>query len=64
MPFGRIIRQYFQNVNTLFKSLMSQKIEKQQKKSLKYTVMTPPLHQNERNLAFGLLVAGMSVKAL
>ena len=43
---------------------MSQKIENQQKTSLKYTVMTPRLHQNERNRAFGMLVAGISVNAL
>ena len=43
---------------------MSQKIENQQKTSLKYTVITPCLHQNERNRAFGMLVAGMSVNAL
>ena len=64
MSFGRITRQYFQYVNTLFKSLMSQKIENQQKTSLKYTVMTPSLHQNERNRAFGMLVAEMSLNAL
>ena len=64
MSFGRIARQYFQYVNTLFKSIMGQKIENQQKTSLKYTVMTPRLHKNERNRAFGMLVAGMSVNAL
>ena len=64
MPFGRITRQYFKYVNTLFKSLLSQKIENQQKTSLKYTVMKPCLHQNERNRAFGMLVAGMSVNTL
>ena len=64
LSFARITHQYFQYVNTLFKSLMSQKIENQQKTSLKYTVMTPRLHQNERNRAFGMLVTGMSVNAL
>ena len=64
MPFGRITRQYFLYVNTLFKSPPSQKIENQQKTSLKYTLMKPCLHQNERNRALGMLVARMSVNVL
>ena len=34
------------------------------KTSLKYTVITPHLRQNDRNRAFGMLVAGTSVNAL
>ena len=64
LPFVRITPQYFQYVNTLFKSHMSQVIENKQKMSLKYYVMTPCLHQNERNRAFGMLVAGMSINVL
>ena len=64
LPFVRITCQYFQYANTLFKSLSSQEIINQQKTSLKYTVITPRLRQNERNRAFGMLVAGISVNAL
>ena len=64
MPFGRITCQYFQYVNTLFESLLCQGIENQQKTSLKYTVITPRLRQNERNRAFGCLVAEISVNEL
>ena len=64
LPFGRISCRYFQYVNTLPRSLLSQDIENQQIPSLKYTVITSRLRQNERNRAFGMLVAGNSVIAL
>ena len=56
--------QYFQYVNTLFRSLLSQEIENQQITSLKYTVVLPRLRQNERNRAFSMVVAGTSEKEL
>ena len=43
---------------------MSQDIENQQITSLKYTAITPHLHQNERKRAFGMLVAGNSVNVM
>ena len=61
---GRVSCHYFQYVNTLFRSLLSQDIENQQITSLKYTVITPRLRQYERNRAFGMLVAGTSVNEL
>ena len=36
----------------------------QQTTSLKYTLITPRLRQNQRNRAFGMLVTGMRVNAL
>ena len=41
---------------------MSQDIENQQMTSLKYTVITPRLCKMSENTAFGMLVAGNSVK--
>ena len=62
---GRVSCQYFQYVNTLFRSLLSQDVESQQIRSLKHSVIiTPRLRQNERNRAFGMLVAGTSVNEL
>ena len=43
---------------------MSQDIENQQVTSLKYTVITSRLRQNERNRDFGILVVGTSVNKL
>ena len=60
-PLRTVSYQYFQYVNTLFRSLLSQDIENQQITSLKYTVIMPRLRQNERNRTFGMLVAGTSV---
>ena len=48
----------------LFMSLLSQEIENQQITSLKYTVVLPRLRQNERNMVFGMLVAGTSENEL
>ena len=45
-------------------SLLSQEIENQQITSLKYTVVLPRLRQNERNMVFGMLVAGTSENEL
>ena len=59
LPSSRVSCQYFQYVNTLFRRLLSQDIENHLVTSLKYkyTVITPRLRQNERNRAFGTLVA-------
>ena len=56
---SRVSCQYFQYVNTLFRSLFSQNIENHLITSLKYTVIT--LRQNDRNRAFGMLVAATRV---
>ena len=64
LPSGRISCRYYQYVNTLPRSPLSQDIENQQITSLKYTVITSRLRQNERDRAFGMLVAGNSVIAL
>ena len=45
-------------------SLLSQDIENHEITSLKYTVITPRLRQNERYRAFGMLVAENSVNEL
>ena len=54
----------FQYVNTLFWSRLSQDNENQPISSLKYTVITSCLFQNEPNRAFSMLVVGTSVNAL
>ena len=61
LPSSRVSCQYFQYVNTLFRRLLSQDIENHIITSLKYTVITPRLRQNERNRAFGMLVAATRV---
>ena len=43
---------------------MSQDIENQQIMSIKYIAITPRLRKNERNRAFGMLVARNRVSAL
>ena len=48
----------------LFSSLLSQDTDNQQITSLKYTVITSRLRQNERNRDFGMLVAGTSLNDL
>ena len=45
-------------------SLLSQEIENQQITSMKYTVVLPRLRQNERNMVFGILVAGTNENEL
>ena len=51
-------------IKTLFRSLLNQDIENQQKTSLEYDVITQSLHQNERNRAFVMLVAETGVNAM
>ena len=52
---------FFQYANTLFRSRVSQKIVNHIITSLKYTVLTPRLRQNEHNRAFSMLVAATRV---
>ena len=64
LPSSRVSCQYFQYVNTLFRSPLSQDIENHIITSLKYTVIMPCLHQNERNRAFGVKTASLFVARL
>ena len=52
---GRLSLQYFEHVNTLFGSLLSQNIENQQIASAKYNVQMLRVRQNGHKKAFGRL---------
>ena len=61
LPSRRVSCQYFQYVNTLLRSCLSQDFENHIITSLKYTVIAPRLLQNKRNRDFGMLVAASRV---
>ena len=50
---GRLSLRYFEYVNTLFRSILSQNMEYQQITSAKYAVIMLCVRQNERKKAFG-----------
>ena len=49
---GRLSLRYFEYVNTLFGSLLSQNIENQQKTYAKCAILMLRVRQNERKKAF------------